>query len=265
MAWLGFVTWITIYWCIFLAASTGIGSWALICGWLLPILLMTLNFREGMAVNGLMVLLCIAMFLFCRKGLAELRAWNTRQRKKHTVLYVLLYAVSFLLMFYCVAQAQIQGYMLNLQGWGTRNMRAARLLLTVVPMLALNHCYTVLLYNALDRLWCRRQELILLETHCYMASERGFDKLFQGYYLKGINNGVTYHFRLTRRTYYMLKKEKRLRLQIRTGLLGGLYMTTIENEEFFRRVRRRDRRTAKIAFVLFLVSIVLGVYIFWFI
>ena len=264
MAWLGFGIWITIYWCIFLAAATGIGSWALICGWLLPILLMTLNFQEGMAVNGLMVLICIVMFLLCRKSLAELRAWNTRERKKRKVLYALLYALSFLLMFYCVAQAQIQGYMLNLQGWGSETMREARLLLTVMPMLVLNHCYTALLYNALDRLWCRKKELILLETRCYTASERGFEKLFQGHYLKGIQNGVTYHFRLTRRTYYMLKKEKRLRLQIRMGLLGGLYMTTIENEEFFKRVLRRDRRTAKAAFVLFLVSCVLGIYIFWF-
>ena len=195
----------------------------------------------------------------------ELRAWNIRQRKKRKVLYALLYVLCFLLLFYCVAQAQIQGYMLNLQGWGSENMRAARLLLTIVPMLVLNHCYTVLLYNAIDRLWCRKKELILLETRCFTASERGFEKLFQGHYLKGINNGVTYHFRLTRRTYYMLKKEKRLRLQIGTGLLGGLYMTTIENEEFFKRVLRRDRRTAKIAVTMFIVSSILGVYIFWFI
>lgn len=264
MAWLGFVTWIAIYWCIFLAMATGSVSWALLSGWLLPILLMALSFQEGMVVNGLMVVLCIALFLLCRKGLTELRAWNIRRRKKHPVLYGVLYAVCFLLMFYCVAQAQIQGYMLNLQGWGSENMRAARLLLTLVPMLALNHCYTSLLYNALDRVWCKKKELILLETHCFTASERGFDKLFQGYYLEGINNGVTYHFQLTKRTYYMLKKEKRLRLQIETGLLGGLYMTTIENEEFFKRVRRRDRQDAKIALVLFLVMIVLGVYIFWF-
>lgn len=264
MAWLGFVTWITIYWCIFLAAATGSGSWVLLSGWLLPILLMALSFQEGMAVNGLMVLICVVQFLLCRKGLTELRAWNTRQRKKRRLLYGLIYTVSFLLMFYCVAQAQIQGYMLNLQGWGSQNMRAARLLLTIVPMLALNHCYTALLYNTLDRIWCRRKELILLETHCFTASERGFDKLFQGYYLKGINNGVTYHFQLTRRTYYMLIKEKRLRLQIQEGLLGGLYMTTIENEDFFKRVRRRDRRTAKIAVAMFLVVLICGVYLFWF-
>lgn len=264
MAWLGFVTWIAIYWCIFLAIATGSISWALLSGWLLPILLMALSFHEGMAVNGLMVLICVVMFLFCRKGVAGLQAWNTRQRKKHTVLYGALYILCFLLMFYCVAQAQIQGYMLNLQGWGSENMRAARLLLTIVPMLMLNHCYTALLYNALDRVWCRKKELVLLETHCFTASESGFDKLFQGYYLKGINNGMTYHFQLTRRTYHMLQREKRLRLPVGAGMLGGLYITTIENEEFFRRVRRRDRRTAKIALVLFMGMSILGGYIFWF-
>lgn len=264
MAWLGFAAWLTIYWCAFMAIATGSMRWILLSGWLLPILLMSLNFREGMAVNGLMVLICIVQFLLCRRGLTELRAWNIKRRKKHPVLYGLIYVVCFLLLFYCVAQAQMQGYMLNLQGWGSEKMRAARLILTIVPMLWLNQCYTTLLYTALDRIRCRKQELVLLETRCFIGNERGFEKLFQGYYLEGIRNGITYHFQLTKRTYFMLKKEKRLRLQIKTGLFGGLYMTELENEAFFRRVRRRDREMAKIAFLLFLAVSALGIYLFWF-
>jgi Na+-driven multidrug efflux pump len=63
MAWLGFVTLITIYWCIFLAVVTGRTGWALITGWLIPILAMTISFEEGMMVNGLMFLICLLISL----------------------------------------------------------------------------------------------------------------------------------------------------------------------------------------------------------
>ena len=99
MAWLGFVTLLTIYWCFFVAATTGRIGWCLLTGWLLPILALTISFRKGMQVNGLMVLICFVLFLVCRSGLAELRGWNVKQRKKRTVLFWLLYTVVFLLMF----------------------------------------------------------------------------------------------------------------------------------------------------------------------
>ena len=107
MAWLGFVTLLTIYWCFFVAATTGRIGWCLLTGWLLPILALTISFRKGMQVNGLMVLICFVLFLVCRSGLAELRGWNVKQRKKRPVLFWLLYTVVFLLMFYSVAQAQM--------------------------------------------------------------------------------------------------------------------------------------------------------------
>lgn len=68
MAWLGFVTLLTIYWCFFVAATTGRIGWCLLTGWLLPILALTISFRKGMQVNGLMVLICFVLFLVCRSG-----------------------------------------------------------------------------------------------------------------------------------------------------------------------------------------------------
>ena len=129
MAWLGFVTLLTIYWCFFVAATTGRIGWCLLTGWLLPILALTISFRKGMQVNGLMVLICFVLFLVCRSGLAELRGWNVKQRKKRPVLFWLLYTVIFLLMFYSVAQAQMQGYILNIQGWDSETMQVLRMVL----------------------------------------------------------------------------------------------------------------------------------------
>ena len=265
MAWLGIVTLITIYWCIFLAVTTGRLGWGILTGWLLPILAMAISFEEGMQVNGLMVLICFILFMLCRRGLTEIRGWNIKQRKKHPALFWFLYFVIFLLMFYSVAQAQIRGYILNIQGWGSENMPVVRLLLTIVPMLVLNYFYTGMVYTGIDRSKLKEWKLILLSTRCFIAHESGAEKIAkQGHYLEGINNGITYHFQLTKRTFQMLKKEKNLRLQVRTGLFGGLYITELENPDFFKRVRRLDRKYAKLGSVFFLLVMAFGVWLFWF-
>ena len=265
MAWLGFVTLITIYWCIYMTAVTGRLGWIALSGWLVPILAMAVSFKEGMEVNGLMVLICIVQFLLCRRGLTEIRMWNIKQRKKHSFLFGLLYVICFLLMFYSVAQAQIQGYLLNLQGWGSETMPVLRFLLTLVPLLLLNYVYTAQIYTGIDRSRLKQRELVLLETHCFMANERGAERIArQGHYLEGISNGITYHFELTKRTFHMLKKEKNLRLQIKTGLFGGIYVMELENPEFSKRVRRMDRKNAKIGLILFLLVMAAGIWLCWF-
>ena len=264
MAWLGFVTLLTIYWCFFVAATTGRIGWCLLTGWLLPILALTISFRKGMQVNGLMVLICFVLFLVCRSGLAELRGWNVKQRKKRPVLFWLLYTVVFLLMFYSVAQAQMQGYILNIQGWDSETMQVLRMVLVTIPLLVLNYFYTEMVYTAIDRLRLKKWELVLLNCRCFLAHESGAEKVAkQGYFLEGISNGVTYHFELTKRTYFMLRSEKNLRLQIGTGILGGLYLTDLENPDFFKRVRRMDRKYAKRGIFLNILVMAFGVWLFW--
>ncbi len=264
MAWLGFVTWITIYGCIYMAAITGRLGWFFLSGWLIPILALTVSFQQGMEVNGLMVLICVVMFFLCRRGLSEVRMWNIKRRKQHHVLFAGLYLLTLLFMLYSIIQAQTQGYLLNIQGWGSETMPLLRQLLTIAPLLLLNWVYAAQLYTCIDRLWTRRQELVLLSCNCFMANARGAEKIArQGYYLEGIQNGVTYHFELTKRSFHMLRKEKNLRLQIQTGLLGGMYVTELDNEEFLRRVRRLDRRNAKIGIFFLLPVIAAGVWLFW--
>ena len=265
MAWLGFVTVLTIYWCLFLAVATGRWGWCSLTGWLLPILAMAISFRDGMQVNGLMVLICVVLFFLCRRGLTGICGWNVKQRKKRPVLFWSLYCVVFLLLFYSVAQAQIQGYVLNIQGWGSETMPYLRLALVTIPLLVLNYFYTEMIYTAIDRSKWKEWELVLLSCRCFTAHESGAEKVArQGCFLEGIHNGVTYHFQLTKRTYQMLRREKNLRLRIKTGVLGGLYMTDLENPEFSKRVRRMDRKYAKQGIFLNLLVMLFGIWLFWF-
>ena len=169
------------------------------------------------------------------------------------------------LALHCVAQAQIQGYILNIQGWGSETLPMLRLHLTLLPMLLLNYAYTGMIYTAIERTKLKQRELVLLECRCFIAHETGAEKIArQAHYLEGINNGITYHFQLTKRTYHMLKKEKTLKLQIHTGLFGGIYIIELDNPDFFKRVRRMDRKAAKIGMVLGLLAAIGGVAVFWF-
>ena len=264
MEWLGFATLITAYGCIFTAVVTGRKGWVLLIGWLIPILSLTITYEPGMQINGLMVLICFVMFLICRLGMVDVKMWNIRQRKKHNILFGILYVGVFILLFYSVAQAQIQGYMLNLQGWGSQKLPIWRMGLSTLPLLWLNVIYTRMVYTATDRLRRKRQELKLLSCRCFIANEQGTEKgLNQGYFLEGIQNGVTYHFRLTRRSYLMLRKETKLRLQTETGLFGGIYVTDIGHPEWLKRARRVERRDAKIGMVVFVVVMIFSIWLYW--
>ncbi len=45
--------------------------------------------------------------------------------------------------------------------------------------------------------------------------------VFKGYYMYGINNGVKYYFRITKRAYFMLRFEDRVVLEMRKDLRGN--------------------------------------------
>lgn len=157
MAWLGFVTLITIYWCMFISATSGRWGWFAICIWLAPILAMTITYENGMEINGLMVLICILMFLVCRRGLLDVRMWNTKLRKGHSMIFAMLYVLLFVMFLYSFAEAQIQGYMLNIQGWKSDHGSVWTMLLTLTPMLVLNGVFTQMVYTTIDRLYCKKK------------------------------------------------------------------------------------------------------------
>ena len=268
MAWVGFITLLTIYWCIFLFIQTTEGGWFLICGWLLPIFFMAVNYQDGMQINGLMVLLCVLEFFFCRAAMDERIMWNIHERKKKKFLFGFLYFWTFLFLFYSLSQAQIQGYILNLQGWGSTRMNILRIIMIILPLLVLNYFYTNLIYTAIDRVFLgkdRKQELILLSCKFFEAGRNGGEKhVFGAYFLEGIHNGVTYHFRITKRTWRMLKKETTLRLQVERGRFGGLYVRENPCPEDEKKIRKRDREDAKLAILFCMLVSAFGVWLFWF-
>lgn len=263
MAWLGVVTISILYWCFFTTIVTGRKEWIILCIWWVPVLSMTVSYREGMEINGLMVLICIFMFLLCRRSLLDVRMWNLKMRKKHSIIVTMLYLFCFMFWYYCVWQMQELGYFWDFQGLREERIDAVRLIVTSIPICLLAIPFTGMLYNSLDRIYCKKQELILLSCKFFTADENGMDRgLWKGYYLDGVHNGVNYHFRMTHNTFEMVKKEKNIKLQVHYGILGGLYVRDNPCPENAKKILKRERKSMKIGIALFLPVFVAAIWFF---
>ena len=116
-----------------------------------------------------------------------------------------------------------------------------------------------------DCLWGKKSELVLLECQYFISSEQGAEISFdKGYFVDGINNGENYHFRMTKRMYTMLCMEKVLHLQVKKGVLGGLYVEENPCLQNQKKTRRRDRKILMIGSVTTILAIAGCVFLFWY-
>ncbi len=261
MEWLGIGIWLTAYICVFTTAVTGRKGWALLTGWLVPIAAMTIGYHAGTQINGLMVLICVVQFLICRRGMADVKLWDIHHRKNYPILFCIIYAILLVLLLYV-----FRGMIAYLPAdfvqskWMQKDVVGG----IVFVLCLLNGMYTRMVYTALDRIYCRKQELRLIHCQCFRANEAGTERsLQQNYYLEGIQNGVTYYFRLTRRSYHILKKEKRICLQTQTGIFGGLYVKDLGKPEWIERAKEVERHDAKIGTVLLCLVMAAGIWVYW--
>lgn len=263
MEWLGLGVICTFYWCFFVAYVTARWHWIFICFWLTPIYFMTINFEQGMEINGLMVLICVVMFSVCRRSLMGVSLWNIQKRKEHPWFLNTIHFFISILTFYAFSQAQIQGYMLNIQGWGNDG-NILPMILTIIPMLGLTRSYSHMIYTAIDRLGHTKEPLTLLACHFFISNELGVENgVFKGYYVKGIQNGVTYHFRMTKRIYALLQKNRYLELELARGMLGGQYVSDLDSEVDKKLERQIDFKHLILGMLGFAVVVGYSIYYYW--
>ena len=265
MAWLGLFALIVFYWCFFTAIVIGRRSWIWLSVLCVPILIMAVGYKEGMQINGLIVTLCVFMFLVCRNSLKDILLWNQKRRRYHWILLVFLWLICFLFLFYSIVELQISGYLWDFQGWNVEKRNSFRITITTLPIVWISYYYGEMFYNSVDRLWRRKSELILIACNFFIANNRGGDTgIDKGYFLDGVNNGINYHFRMTKGTYIMLQKERALRLKVQRGLLGGYYVLENPCPDNMKKTLKRDRKNAKIGIVLFLFILIFGIILFFF-
>ena len=265
MEWLGFITLIMVYGCFFVACVSSIWSWVGICFWMIPVFAMSIQYKTGMEINGLMVLISLCMFAICRKTLVGVSLWNTKQRKIKHLVFGTLYCIVFLSMFYSFSQAQLQGYMLNIQGWGQKDIRVVPMLIITLVMIALTWPFTTIVYTAIDGIYTKKENVVLLSCQFYIANEKGAENsLLKGYFVEGVQNGITYYFRMTKRTYYMLQKQTHLKIVLKKGILGGHYVRQFEKESHIPIVKKMDQISVRIGIMGLAFISSLGIWFFWY-
>ncbi len=261
MEWLGIGLWLIAYICVFTAAVTGRKGWALLTGWLVPLIVITIGHDVGRQINGLVILICMTLFLVCRRGMADVKLWDIHKRKQHPILFWIIYVVLLVLLCYVFMGMTVYLPM----GMMQNTMLQTPIFVGVMVVLCwLNYIYTRMVYTACDRIYCKKQELRLIHCKCFRTNAIGMEHgLRKNYYLEGIQNGVIYCFQLTRRSYEILKREERICLQVQIGIFGGLYVKDLGKPEWLERAKKVERRDAKIGTVLLCLVMAAGIWVYW--
>ena len=87
-------------------------------------------------------------------------------------------------------------------------------------------------------------EITLLNCRFYTSSPVS-GGIFKGYYMYGVNNGVKYYFRITKRLYFMLRFEDKVKLDMYKDLRGNIFAVKNPCPKNLEHVARRDIRMAK--------------------
>lgn len=259
MGTLGLIVVSTFYWCFFVSFVTARLHWIYICFWLIPIHFMAVNFQHGMEINGLMVIFCITMFFMCRKSLMGVALWNIQKRKEHPLFLNILHFVVVLVAVYSFSQAQIQGYMFNFQGWGSK-INFFTIIITLIPMIFLTRTFSHMLYMSIDMISTRKENIVLLACNFFISNELGIENsIFKGYFVQGIQNGVSYQFRMTKRSYKFLRENNFIKLELNRGFLGGLYVYDFENSQ-----HSIYEKYLPFGIFCYSILIIISIYYFWF-
>ena len=146
-------------------------------------------------------------------------------------------------MGYVVIQIQKAGYVPDLMGV-KGEMGALRKFINfiVIALITVPPAYIGLL--RFERFFSNETSLTLLNCKFYTSSLIG-GKVFKGYYMYGINNGVKHYFRITKRAYFMLRFEDRVVLSMRKDLRGNTFAVKNPCPQNLSNVARRDIRMAK--------------------
>lgn len=212
--------------CIAAASYTSVLSWLVPSTWCVLYLFM---WRMPPTPSGIQDLLLAVMMLFALAtslALFRLRLWNLKARNPKRLLlakciWVLL---CLLLLVITLAQTEVLAYLSNV--WNEGGFFAKLLHILSIP------CLFFILYRTGELFFCLVDRIIVKKRpftliSCKIIQTPG---LIQRYYLTGIHNGKTYHYRITERTYRKIKKIDALTLEIKEGLLGGRYVTAVPKQ-----------------------------------
>ena len=264
MAVLGNISIIVILLCLLAVIVTGRKRWAVIWLWCVPIIGITFFVPDGIEINGLVVLISGIMMALTAYSLWGVKAWCISGRKKIYVFWAFLFAINFAVSEYYFYQCISLGYLKFLY------------INTDVPFIAVASVGISLYIAAImsritiiatDKYFSKKETFVLIQCQP-LSKKRNIGVGQNKYAIKGVQNGQEYVFYMTRKAYFMLKSEKNLVMEVRRGIVGGIYVSSDLYDGDQRRKRRINRVLAKqcsfailtvAVVVLFIARIKLGV------
>ncbi len=243
MTFIGYLSAAIIFAAMWAMFATGRKSWLVTIFWAGIMFVMSLGAKRGLSVNGLCLLIAIGETALSIRAVYGIIIWNQNFKDKGVILPIVIYLITLILVGYVVIQIQKAGYVPDLMGV-KGEMGALRKFINfiVIALITVPPAYIGLL--RFERFFSNETSLTLLNCKFYTSSLIG-GKVFKGYYMYGINNGVKHYFRITKRAYFMLRFEDRIVLSMRKDLRGNTFAVKNPCPQNLSNVARRDIRMAK--------------------
>lgn len=258
MAVLGIIIIILALYCTVSWAVTGriiyLASWI----WLLPIGVMVFGGIKD--VNGLVVLIG-AVYIFELLYLtAGVRLWNSEKLCCNKILFAITIIINLAASLYFAMESYVLGYMPFLNIFGKFGVYISILWGIISTAVAVNIGISVF-----DKYFSKKEKFVIIKCSSYRGKTKFNTKIRA---IKGVQNGNEYIFRATNKCHYMLKNEKSLVMNIKKGVLGGMYVSAKDLMENKPRLQRRINKIlirrgiftfiALTALVLFVFRVLLG-------
>ncbi|GFI61314.1 hypothetical protein IMSAG049_00471 [Clostridiales bacterium] len=201
--------------------STGRRSWIVTAFWAGIVIAVCMGAKRGLEVNGLCLFIAILEMFISIRAIYGVIIWNQMFKDKGIVLPAVIYIITVFIVGYCIIQIQKLGYVPDIMNIrGQRGIIRELINAVVLLLAAIPPTYIGIL--RFERFFSNEISLTLLNCRFYTSSLGG-GTVFKGYYMYGICNGVKYHFRITKRSYFMLRFEDRVVLNMRKDLRGNLF------------------------------------------
>lgn len=243
MIYIGYIAAIIIFAAVWAMFATGRKGWLVTAFWAGVMLSMSLGAKRGLEINGLCLMIALFETAMSIRAIYGVIIWNQNFKDRSMILPVIIYLITAMLVGYCLTQMQKIDYIPNFMNIGG-DIGIVRRIINAAVILAISVYPAYIGLLRFERFFSNETELTLLECRFYTSSLLG-GAVFRGYYMYGINNGVKYYFRITKRAYFMLRFEKRVVLKMRKDLRGNMFAVENPCPKNLSHVARRDLRMAK--------------------
>ncbi|MBR5468518.1 MAG: hypothetical protein IKU80_04725 [Firmicutes bacterium] len=261
MAVLGILSLVIIAYGIVTWASNGRAYNLSLVMWMLPIWFMSAMAGNNTDINGLVVLLGFLLSFETIFASYDVNLWNTQLRTKGKAFVLISYITNTIFAFYFSIQSYTLGYMPFISIFG-----GLGIYISILWAIVLSICASYAFITTVDRYFSKRKQFVIIKCTPFKDLDK-FRMKVRG--INGVQNGKNFTFYATRKAYSLIKNEKALIIELREGVLGGMYSSGhnlfITKSRQLKRINRILFRRGAVAFaatlvvVLFFYRVLLGI------